>query len=163
LVDKAAGVDPSRSAAAVPESEANAEVARYRGRPGVGKTHLALAMPARQLAGYSILFAPAPTLVARLAKAHSEGKLKIGFSSAVQQAEAAERRLCSRRCGRETRSSIGRCHHSQVITIRGDSYWPRREAPSELLPPGPQHSRIGVQALGSKEDPARGPRMHDLV
>lgn len=47
------------------------------GPPGVGKTHLAVAIGRQAiLAGYSVLFVPAPTLVAQLAKAHSEGKLE---------------------------------------------------------------------------------------
>jgi DNA replication protein DnaC len=46
------------------------------GPPGVGKTHLAVAIGRQAiLTGYTVLFVPAPTLVAQLAKAHSEGRL----------------------------------------------------------------------------------------
>jgi hypothetical protein len=45
---------------------------RGRGRPGVGKMHLAVAIGRQAiLAGYTALFVQAPTLVAQLAKARS--------------------------------------------------------------------------------------------
>ncbi len=47
------------------------------GPPGVGKTHLAVALGREAIvAGYSVLFTPATTLVAQLAKAHAEGRLE---------------------------------------------------------------------------------------
>ena len=51
---------------------ANAEVVH-----AVGRTHLSVAVGRQAiLAGYTVLFVPAPRLVAQLAKAHSEGRLK---------------------------------------------------------------------------------------
>ena len=52
------------------------------GPPGVGKTHLAIALGREAIReGYSVLFTTAPTLVAALAKAHAEGRLdeRLGF------------------------------------------------------------------------------------
>jgi len=45
--------------------------------PSVGKTHLAVAIGRQAiLTGYTVLFIAAPTLVAHLAKVHSEGRLE---------------------------------------------------------------------------------------
>jgi len=52
------------------------------GPPGVGKTHLAIALGRAAIReGYSVLFTTAPALVAGLAKAHIEGRLeeRLGF------------------------------------------------------------------------------------
>jgi DNA replication protein DnaC len=47
------------------------------GPPGVGKTHLAIALGREAIrAGYSVLFTAATALVAALAKAHVEGRLE---------------------------------------------------------------------------------------
>lgn len=46
------------------------------GPPGVGKTHLAIALGREAIReGYSVLFASAPALLASLVKAHAEGRL----------------------------------------------------------------------------------------
>src|SRR6516165_8969103 len=60
---------------------AHGEALLLLGPPGVGKTHLAIALGRAAICqGYSVLFVPAPALVAGLVKAHGEGRLEERLS-----------------------------------------------------------------------------------
>ena len=61
---------------------AHGEASPLSGPPGVGKTHLAIALGRAAIReGYSVLFTTAPALVAALARAHVDGRLeeRLGF------------------------------------------------------------------------------------
>src|SRR5512143_2385042 len=62
------------------------------GPPGVGKTHLAIALGREAIRqGYSVLFVAAPALAAALVKAHADGPAGRA-ARLLRQAEAADRR-----------------------------------------------------------------------
>jgi DNA replication protein DnaC len=70
LVDEAGRKELTIRELATGRFTANGEAVLLLGPPGVGNTHLAVALGREAIvAGYTALFAPAPGLVAQLAKA----------------------------------------------------------------------------------------------
>jgi DNA replication protein DnaC len=172
------GAQPSRDPKQVRDLAAcrwvaNGDALLVLGPPGVGKTHLAVALGREAVRlGYSVLFVQATALITILARAHAEGRLEerlafyakpklliideLGYLPFEPNAAHLFFQLVSRRYERgsvlvTSNRSVGEwgavfgdpvvataildrlLHHSQVVTIRGDSYRLRGKRRTGLL------------------------------
>ncbi len=74
---------------------ANGDALLIQGPPGVGKTHLAIALGREAIRhGYSVLFTPATALVTTLVRGHAEGRLEQRLTAHTAITSTSTRR-CS--------------------------------------------------------------------
>ena len=150
---------------------ANGDALLLLGPPGVGKSHLAVALGREAIRhGYSVLFVQATALITALARGHAEGRLeeRLAFYAKPKLLIVDGRRHCLRPATCPSSRTRRTCSSSwSEIVIHNDQLHPHHNKRPDLLPAGgatATPARAGPETPGTRRGgpvPA-GPRVRGV-
>ena len=122
---------------------ANGDALLIQGPPGVGKSHLAIALGREAIRhGYSVLFTSATALVTTLVKGHSEGRLE---HRSPERSRAVEQP-----CQHRRQAGIARRHGAEPLDRGGEARWEKLMGVRIEMPrdhEADQHADAGREAI----------------